>query len=125
MKYLGSSFLNDHPRFQHLRHSPRRDSLLIFSNNKISIVDGSNTYQGSLLASQPLVDAQFAQDHYVLGISNDVTYLWDLRTWRLLESSRECLGNTKLWTNQDTVAVGSKLGIVRLGSLSQGLKQYA
>lgn len=125
VKHVGSSFLNDHPRFQNLRHSPSRDHLLIFSNNKLSIVDHRNTYQGSLLAGQPLVDAQFGQEHYIFGISNDVTYQWDMRTWRLVENRRDCLANTKLWTQGDTLAIGSKLGIVRLASISEGLNQYA
>jgi WD40 repeat protein len=91
----------------------------------VSLVDHRNTYQGSLLASQPLVDVQFGQTNYVFGVSNDVVYQWDIRTWKLVESRRDCLGNTKLWTHNDTVAIGSKLGIVRLGTISQGLKEYA
>jgi hypothetical protein len=125
VKHIGSSFLNDHARFQNLRASPSREQLLIFSDNKISLLDSRNTYQGSLLAGQPLVDAQFAQQNYVFGISHDVTYQWDVRTWRLVDSQRDCLANTKLWTHEDTLAIGSKLGIVRLANISQGLKQYA
>lgn len=125
IKHIGSSFLNDHPRFQNLRASEDRSQILIFSSNKASLVDHRNTYQGSLLAGQPLVDMQFGQGSYVFGISNDVAYQWDTRTWKLVESKRDCLGNTKLWTHEDTVAIGSKLGIVRLSNASQGLKQYA
>jgi hypothetical protein len=43
----------------------------------------------------------------------------------MIDSRRECLANTKLWTHGDTVAVGSKLGIVRLATISEGLKQFA
>ncbi len=61
----------------------------------------------------------------MFGISNDATYQWDIRNWRMVDSSRDCLANTKLWIHGDTVAIGSKLGIVRLANISEGLKQYA
>ncbi len=122
---MGSSFLNDHSRFQNLRANQDRSQILIFSENKVSLIDHNNTYQGSLLAGQPLADVQFGQEHYVFGISNDVIYQWDTRNWKMVESKRDCLGYTKLWTHEDTVAVGNKLGIVRLGTISQGLKEYA
>ena len=61
----------------------------------------------------------------MFGVSNDATYQWDVRMWRMLDSRRDCLANTKLWTHGDTVAVGSKLGIVRLATISEGLKQFA
>ena len=78
-----------------------------------------------MIAPHPLVDAQFANENYVLGVSNDATYQWDVRMWRMLDSRRDCLANTKLWINGDTIAVGSKLGIVRLAKISEGLKQFA
>ncbi len=123
--HIGSSFLNQHSKFQNIRQSKDKNDLLLFSENKISIVDHINTYQGSLLAGQTLVDAQFGSSNYVFGISNDVVYQWDLRNWKIVESKRDCLGNTKLWTEGDLVGVGNKLGIVRLCNISQGLKNFA
>lgn len=125
IKHVGSSFLNDHPRFQNLRVSPDRSNLLIFSTNKVSLIDNHNTYQGSLLANQELTDVQFGKGHSVFGITNDALLHWDCRTWRIVEAKRDCLGNTKLWTSGDTLAVGNKLGIVRLSNSSQGLEEYA
>jgi len=61
VRHIGSSFLNDHARFQNMRASPSRESILLFSENRLSVIDHKNTYQGSLLAPQPLVDAQFAK----------------------------------------------------------------
>jgi len=84
IKHVGSSFLNDHKTFQNLRLSQSKTQLLLFSDNKLSILDSKNTYQGSLLASQPLVDAQFCKDWTVLGISHDSLFQWDTRMWRMI-----------------------------------------
>ena len=60
----------------------------MFSQNKISLIDDKNTYLGSLLANQQLVDVQLGDKYDIYGISNDVVYQWDIRTWRLIKSQR-------------------------------------
>jgi len=61
LKHVTSSFLNDHRTFQNIRLSQDKTNLLMFSDNKISILDDRNSYQGSLLAGQPLTDVQFGK----------------------------------------------------------------
>lgn len=126
IKYIGSSFLNEHKSFQNLRMSSDRSQKLLFSDNKVSLIDRNNIYQGSLLAGQPLVDVQFAAGHNVLGISHDALFQWDSRMWRMVNSHKAFMGYTKLWTEGETVALGSKLGIVRLSNFTvEGFKEYA
>jgi hypothetical protein len=97
----------------------------MFSDNKISILDKNNSYEGGLVAGQPLVDAQPCGNHQVLGVSKDCLYQWDLRMWRIVNNFRMYNAYTKLWTDGDTVALGNKLGIVSLSTLGDELKTYS
>ena len=126
VKRISSSFLNDHPKFSSIRCSLDRSTLAMFSSNRISLLDEKNSFQGNLLASQPLNDVQFGKDKSVFGVSSDCLFEWDLRMWKMVRCNRDCLAYTKLWTNGETMAIGSKLGIVRLSSVSgEGIKEYA
>lgn len=80
--------MNIHPTFQQIRMSEDRQQLLLFSENRISLLDHKNCYQGSLQANQPLTDVQFGNQYNIMGVSNDVFYQWDTRTWRLIDTQR-------------------------------------
>ena len=95
---------------------------MLFSDNKISILDKNNCFEGNLIAGQPLEDVQFGSNYQILGVSKDCIYEWDLRTWRLSNRFMKYNAFTKLWTQGDTLAIGNKLGVVSLATLSEGLK---
>ena len=61
---------------------------------------------------------QFAGSNRILAISKDCIYEWDLRTWRLVNRFMKYNAFTKLWAKGDTVAIGNKLGVVSLSTLS-------
>jgi len=73
------------------------------------------------LANEPLVDAQFGKDFSILGISHDSLFQWDTRMWKMVNCRKDYMGYTKLWTGDNTVALGSKLGIVRLSSFNNDI----
>lgn len=86
IKYIGSSFLNDHKTFQNIRINKDSNHLLMFSENKISLIDDKNIYSGSLLSNQHLVDVQFGNKYDIFAVSNDVFYQWDIRMWKLIKT---------------------------------------
>lgn len=98
---------------------------MLFSDNKISILNKSHSYLGGLVAGQPLEDVQFSGNHQVLGASKDCLYQWDIRMWKMVNIFRLYNAFTKLWTNGDTVALGNKLGIVNLSTINEQLSSYA
>lgn len=119
---VSSSFLNIHPTFQNIRPSDEDNHLLMFSDNKISILDQNNSLEGNLIAGQPLEDVQFAGNNRILGISKDCLFEWDLRTWQLSNRFMLYNGFTKLCCQGDTVAIGNKLGVVSLSNLAETLR---
>lgn len=49
--YVTSSFLNEHKKYDNLRLNKSNNQKLLFSSNKISVLDYKNSYTGSLLAN--------------------------------------------------------------------------
>ena len=74
MSKISSSFLNIHPTFQNIRVNSNNKNILLFSNNRISVLDSYHCFNNELVASQDLEDVQFAGDYRVLGVSNDCLF---------------------------------------------------
>jgi hypothetical protein len=86
---------------------------LIFSENKISILDYKNSYSGSLLANDELMDVRFGKNPYELfGVTSDSIFEWDLRTYKPVKIDRTGLGYSTLEVNKDYLCTGSRLGMV-------------
>ena len=125
MSKISSSFLNIHPTFQNIRVNSNNKDILLFSNNRISVLDNYHCFKNELVASQNLEDVHFAGDYRVLGVSKDCLFQWDLRNWRLVNRIMRYNAFTKLWSNGDIVAIGNKLGVLSLSTIQQQFKEYA
>jgi hypothetical protein len=47
---------------------------MLFSDNKISILDRKHCFEGNLVAGQPLEDVQFGSEYQVIGVSKDCLF---------------------------------------------------
>ncbi len=95
--FVTSSFLSDHKRYDNLRVSRETNQKILFSGNKISILDYKNSYTGSLLANEELTDVKFGKNPYELfGVTSNAIFEWDLRNYKPIKIDRTLLGYSSL-----------------------------